>query len=59
MVAMLGVMKNRGLITQADINEICDLALVGAENMADVRPDVHAEMRQSLESFGRIMGGKP
>lgn len=55
--SLLGIMQNRGLIDQADINEIIDLALVGAEAAPNTRPDVRASMRRVLENYSEMMGG--
>lgn len=57
MTSMLGVLKNHGLVSQADINEIADLALVGLETADQPRPALFAEARKIVETFAGNMAG--
>lgn len=55
--SLMGIMQNRGLINQADVNEVIDLALVGAETAPEMRPEARDSMREVLENYSRTMGG--
>jgi hypothetical protein len=58
MTTLLGVMQNKGLLNQATVNEIIDLALVGVEASEHCRPSAFRYARRSLENFSRTMGGR-
>lgn len=58
LTSMWGVLKSRGLLDQAAINEIVDLALVGIENAQAAQPEVFEVARQVLEMNARNMGGE-
>jgi hypothetical protein len=57
MTSVLGVLKSRGLIDQATVNEMIDLALVGLEAASELRPATFGRARQVLEELSRTMGG--
>ena len=58
LTTLLATLQSRGVFSQADVNEVVDLALVGVENTAEGHPAVLSEARKTLESFARTMGGK-
>lgn len=57
LTTLLATLQARKVITQADVNEICDLALVGLENSQHYRPTTYAEARKVMEGFAQTMGG--
>jgi hypothetical protein len=57
LTTLIETMKHRGLISQADVNQILDLALVGLENSEAVRPPTFRAARRVMEEMIETMGG--
>lgn len=58
LTTLMATLQNRGIITQADVNEIIDCALVGMETAERENPPLFGSARRQLESFAETMGGK-
>jgi hypothetical protein len=58
LTTLMATLQTRKVISQADVNEICDLALVGLENTDHLRPKTYAEARKVMEGMAQTMGGK-
>lgn len=58
MTAVLSALQKKGLLNQAEINDIIDIALVGAETAVGVNPRVIDHTRRMLEQTSQNMGGR-
>ncbi len=56
--AVIGALQNKGLLDQADVNEIVDLALLGAETAVGVDPALNGATRKILERTAGALAGR-
>jgi hypothetical protein len=55
--AVLGLFREKGLITQADVNAAIDNALIGVETSPTITPGTTLEARVLLERLAGEMAG--
>lgn len=58
LTALLTSLQHKGLLDQAEVNHIVDMALVGVETAEGLHPGIRHIARKHLEGFAENMGGK-
>lgn len=54
---VLGVLRQSGALTQAQVNQAFDIALVGLENAPEISPEVNRHARGFLDGLAAQMAG--
>lgn len=54
---VLGVLRQSGALTQAQVNQAFDAALVGLENAPEISPEVNRQARDFLDRLAGEMVG--
>jgi hypothetical protein len=58
MTAVLSILQRKGVLSQVDVNDIVDTALLGAETASGLNPRVRDEARKMLEQTAKHLGGR-